>query len=191
MFLRELADPVIPDDLQPLFINLQHKYCQDKPNLVPRVKELVHRMFINPSFTLPQIRVCKGRPILDGFLSLLDEDSWLTLEFWRILTKFGRKLEFSLDVIDLGPLLVNLCWLYEYFPQECHNWTVNYWGICVSSCCTSREVLMVTRWRHSLSQLCLVPTSSGVERASTGCAIRRTSMLSCCLCFKNTRKSSG
>jgi len=44
MFLRELADPVIPDDLQPQFINLQHKYCQDKPNLVPRVKELVQRM---------------------------------------------------------------------------------------------------------------------------------------------------
>lgn len=44
MFLRELTDPVIPEDLQPLFINVQHKYCQDKPNLVPRVKQFVQRM---------------------------------------------------------------------------------------------------------------------------------------------------
>lgn len=44
MFLRELSEPVIPEDLQPLFISVQDKYCKDKPKAVPLFKELINRM---------------------------------------------------------------------------------------------------------------------------------------------------
>jgi len=44
MFLRELSDPVVPEDLQKLFINIQDKYSKDKLKLQTTLRELVKQM---------------------------------------------------------------------------------------------------------------------------------------------------
>lgn len=44
MFLREMADPVIPEDLQPIFIQVQDQFCKQKDKAVPLIKELIRRM---------------------------------------------------------------------------------------------------------------------------------------------------
>eukprot|EP00111_Clytia_hemisphaerica_P004629 TCONS_00013291-protein len=44
MFLRELSEPVIPDNMQPVFIQIQDQYCKEKDKAIPLFKELVKRM---------------------------------------------------------------------------------------------------------------------------------------------------
>ena len=44
MFLRELTDPVIPELMQPVFIQIQDQYCKEKEKAIPLYKELVKRM---------------------------------------------------------------------------------------------------------------------------------------------------
>lgn len=52
MFLRELSDPVIPDQLQPVFIQIQDQYCKEKDKSIPLFKELVKRMPSNNAHLL-------------------------------------------------------------------------------------------------------------------------------------------
>lgn len=52
MFLRELTEPVIPEDLQPVFIQVQDQYCKQKDKAVPLIKELIKKMPKDNAFLL-------------------------------------------------------------------------------------------------------------------------------------------
>ena len=44
MFLRELTDPVIPEEFQYLFINIQDSHSQEKTKAIAMIGELVKQM---------------------------------------------------------------------------------------------------------------------------------------------------
>lgn len=44
MFLREMTDPVIPEQLQPIFIQVQDQYCKEKEKAIPLFKQLIQRL---------------------------------------------------------------------------------------------------------------------------------------------------
>jgi len=44
LFLRELSEPVIPDDMLPLFIKIQDQYGNDKVKALDKIKELIRKL---------------------------------------------------------------------------------------------------------------------------------------------------
>lgn len=112
MFLRELSEPVIPDHIQPVFIQIQDQYCKEKEKTIPLFKELVKRLPPANAYLLKYL--CKFMlTIADG--SELNKMTPLALAivFGPNIFRCGEGLEGLRDQAYVNAVLLSLLQEFE------------------------------------------------------------------------------